>query len=681
MVKFNRPFLPIAYKGIEKFGVLLGPLYFFVSVELWVAETAFMRYLRQLQESSSLEKVSPQKKPGRNDLSVMEFNTERGEIEGDQQRSALEQRNPISRHQSREQLLHSTQQSYASNQQPLTSYPPETQMMAPTTAGPLYHQHQHPQHQQHLPLQSENSFYSNPSHVHQYSSGHAAHPFSHSQPSGTYNQNYPTQHQQQQAHLYPSTESQPPPPQQQGLAYAQQGNMMMDAQIPSTNQYNNPNMYAQQNLSRPPTERPIVKVTIDLLETYKAINEKYYQERENRRQLAAAQQRQRDLEEQQQHPPDEQKATGVHNNGYDDAEYDYILTNGELFNNRYKILERIGKGSFGQVVSALDIITNTNVAIKIIKSKKPFQVQARTEIELLTHLRERDREDQHNIVRLLSHFMYRNHQCIVFEMLSMNLYDLLKNTQFTGVSLNLIRKFAKSILKALQFLSQPDVDVIHCDLKPENILLRHPKRSGVKVIDFGSSCKSDKRMYFYIQSRFYRSPEVILGLPYSVSIDMWSLGCILVEMHTGDPLFSGSDQVDQMQKIVKVLGMIPGDVLDQVDEKHKVQFFERPSLLSREWVIRRKDKQQERIIPSPDPIASLKSILQTATRKKKTTEKGAPSVNYDIFVDLIYKMLTYDPLERISPDEALQHPFIVAGEYSSSRQGSNGTSATSPHRF
>ena len=59
-------------------------------------------------------------------------------------------------------------------------------------------------------------------------------------------------------------------------------------------------------------------------------------------------------------------------------------------------------------------------------------------------------------------------------------------------------------------------------------------------------------MYSYIQSRFYRSPEVMLGLPYSVAIDMWSLGCILVEMHTGEPLFSGTDQFDQMQKIVAV---------------------------------------------------------------------------------------------------------------------------------
>ena len=248
---------------------------------------------------------------------------------------------------------------------------------------------------------------------------------------------------------------------------------------------------------------------------------------------------------------------GPQNNGWDDENYDYILTPNELIHDdRYQLQRRIGKGSFGQVVKAIDTRTKQEVAIKIIKSKKPFLMQAKTEIALLTHLNENDEDDEHNIVRLLSTFMYKNHQCIVFEMLSLNLYELLKNTHFAGVSLDLIRKFAKQILKGLAYLARPDIDIIHCDLKPENILLRHPKRSGIKVIDFGSSCKSSKRMYSYIQSRFYRSPEVMLGLPYSVAIDMWSLGCILVEMHTGEPLFSGTDQFDQMQKIVAVSAMV-----------------------------------------------------------------------------------------------------------------------------
>ena len=160
--------------------------------------------------------------------------------------------------------------------------------------------------------------------------------------------------------------------------------------------------------------------------------------------------------------------------------------------------------------------------------------------------------------------MWRNHLCLVFELLSYNLYDLLRNTSFRGVSLNLTRKFAQQIAKALLFLSWPELKIIHCDLKPENILLCNPKRSAIKIVDFGSSCQLGQRIYQYIQSRFYRSPEVLLGIPYDLAIDMWSLGCILVEMHTGEPLFSGANEVDQMNKIVEVLGMPPKHVLDQV---------------------------------------------------------------------------------------------------------------------
>jgi dual specificity tyrosine-phosphorylation-regulated kinase 1 len=173
------------------------------------------------------------------------------------------------------------------------------------------------------------------------------------------------------------------------------------------------------------------------------------------------------------------------------------------------------------------------------------------------------------IVKLKRHFMWRSHLCLVFELLSYNLYDLLRNTNFRGVSLNLTRKFAQQLCTALLFLATPELNIIHCDLKPENILLCNPKRSAIKIVDFGSSCQLGQRvsiiifMYFfimifllkcilfcfvqqiyqYIQSRFYRSPEVLLGIPYDLAIDMWSLGCILVEMHTGEPLFSGADEV------------------------------------------------------------------------------------------------------------------------------------------
>jgi dual specificity tyrosine-phosphorylation-regulated kinase 1 len=97
-------------------------------------------------------------------------------------------------------------------------------------------------------------------------------------------------------------------------------------------------------------------------------------------------------------------------------------------------------------------------------------------------------------VKLKRHFMWRNHLCLVFELLSYNLYDLLRNTNFRGVSLNLTRKFAQQLCTALLFLSTPKLSIIHCDLKPENILLCNPKRSAIKIVDFGSSCQLGQRV-------------------------------------------------------------------------------------------------------------------------------------------------------------------------------------------
>lgn len=98
------------------------------------------------------------------------------------------------------------------------------------------------------------------------------------------------------------------------------------------------------------------------------------------------------------------------------------------------------------------------------------------------------------LVKLKRHFMWRNHLCLVFELLSYNLYDLLRNTNFRGVSLNLTRKFAQQLCTALLFLSTPELNIIHCDLKPENILLCNPKRSAIKIVDFGSSCQLGQRV-------------------------------------------------------------------------------------------------------------------------------------------------------------------------------------------
>lgn len=131
-----------------------------------------------------------------------------------------------------------------------------------------------------------------------------------------------------------------------------------------------------------------------------------------------------------------------------------------------------------------------------------------------------------------------------------NLYDLLKQSEITlpsgekrvrGFSLGFTRIIAFQVLVALSLLSMPNVNIIHCDLKPENIMLKEAGKAGIKIIDFGNACYSNKKMFKYIQSRYYRAPEVIMELPYSNSIDMWSLGCLLYELHFGgDVLFKST---------------------------------------------------------------------------------------------------------------------------------------------
>ncbi|XP_066279801.1 dual specificity tyrosine-phosphorylation-regulated kinase 1A-like isoform X5 [Branchiostoma lanceolatum] len=393
---------------------------------------------------------------------------------------------------------------------------------------------------------------------------------------------------------------------------------------------------------RDPAGAPLRKLSVDLIKTYKHINEVYYAKKKRR-----AQQGQGD-------DTSHKKERKVYNDGYDDDNYDYIVRIGEKWEDRYEIDSLIGKGSFGQVVKAYDHGDQEYVAIKIIKNKKAFLNQAQIEVRLLELMNKHDPEGKCYIVKLKRHFMFRNHLCLVFELLSYNLYDLLRNTNFRGVSLNLTRKFAQQMCTALLFLSTPELSIIHCDLKPENIVLCNPKRSAIKIVDFGSSCQLGQRIYQYIQSRFYRSPEVLLGIPYDMAIDMWSLGCILVEMHTGEPLFSGSNEVDQMNKIVEVLGIPPAHCLDQAPKARKY-FDKHPDGT---YSIR-KSKDGKKYKPAGS--RKLHDILGAETGGpggRRMGEAGHSVADYLKFKDLILRMLDFDPKTRITPFHALQHNFF-----------------------
>ncbi|XP_014270682.1 serine/threonine-protein kinase minibrain isoform X2 [Halyomorpha halys] len=411
---------------------------------------------------------------------------------------------------------------------------------------------------------------------------------------------------------------------------------------------------------RDPATAPLRKLSVDLIKTYKHINEVYYAKKKRRAQGTQGE------------DSSHKKERKLYNDGFDDENHDYIIKNGEKFLDRYEIDSLIGKGSFGQVVKAFDHEELCHVAIKIIKNKKPFLNQAQIEVMLLDMMNKADADNKYYIVRLKRNFMWRNHLCLVFELLSYNLFDLLRNTNFRGVSLNLTRKFAQQLCTALLFLSTPELNIIHCDLKPENILLCNPKRSAIKIVDFGSSCQLGQRIYQYIQSRFYRSPEVLLGIPYDLAIDMWSLGCILVEMHTGEPLFSGSNEVDQMNKIVEVLGMPPKHILDQA---HKTRKYFEKSPTGDGYVLRKTKDGKKYRAPGTRRLHDILGVESGGPGGRRLGEPGHSVSDYLKFKDLIYRMLDYDPKTRVTPYYALQHNFFKrTADEGTNTSGSSGSS-------
>ncbi|XP_047498182.1 homeodomain-interacting protein kinase 2-like isoform X3 [Penaeus chinensis] len=250
-------------------------------------------------------------------------------------------------------------------------------------------------------------------------------------------------------------------------------------------------------------------------------------------------------------------------------------------------------------------------------------------------------------------------------MLEQNLYDFLKQNKFSPLPLKFIRPILQQVLTALLKLKQ--LGLIHADLKPENIMLVDPVRQPyrVKVIDFGSASHVSKAVCnTYLQSRYYRAPEIILGLPFSEAIDMWSLGCVIAELFLGWPLYPGSSEYDQIRYISQTQGIPAEHMLNNATKTTKFFYRDNESTYPF-WRLKTPEEHEgETGIKSKEARKYIFNCLDDMGQVNVPTElEGgellAEKADRREFIDLLKRMLTMDQERRITPGEALQHSFVT----------------------
>lgn len=343
---------------------------------------------------------------------------------------------------------------------------------------------------------------------------------------------------------------------------------------------------------------------------------------------------------------------------WDDGEGYYKPRVGEVIADRYVTRGVVGKGVFSVVLSCSDLrLENTTVAIKMIRNNDTMRKAAEKEISILSQIKDNDLENKKYCIRLLNHMEYRNHVTMVFEPMQMNLRDTIKKFgKNVGINISAVRMYAKQLLVALKHLS--DLRIVHADIKPDNILVSDDLKY-VKLCDFGSAFRetdTDNDPTPYLVSRFYRAPEVILGLLYDKNVDLWSIGTCLYELFTGHVMFPGRTNNDMLRLFMDVKGRFPNKLLRQ-----HLRAYESMAMDTHfQEDLRFKQYEQDpvtgkavmRVVDITTPHKDLSAILLSS--KAGADDRKLVSQ----LADLLDKILALDPARRPPIMEALRHQFF-----------------------
>ena len=366
---------------------------------------------------------------------------------------------------------------------------------------------------------------------------------------------------------------------------------------------------------------------------------------------------------------------------------DMYLEPGNVVAGQYLVEGELGSAAFSTAYRCVDLNSGEGpddqeeVCLKVIKNTKDFFDQSLDEIKILELLRQTGKCHEKRIVEMRTFFYHREHLIIVTELLRQNLFEfgkfIIDNDEEPYFTVPRLAYVTRQVLVALEFVHR--LGLVHSDVKPENILLSSYSRAQVKLIDFGSSCYLTDRQSSYIQSRSYRAPEVVLGLPYDGRIDIWSLGCVVAEMFTGEVTFQNDSIVSMLSRIEAICGPFPRHMIAQ--GRQSGRFFAKSGLLF-EKVADEKDESGHDSDESDDDDSNEARRQYVDIFQPKTTSISA-RLGFDadlmdrfdadimltkeesrqaLFVDFVRKLLTIDSDARPTARQALQHPWMMYAE-------------------